>query len=140
MPEGLFALAGAALGFVGAIVVERMRQRDDSTADARAFQRSTLIELQDVTDRFLTGMADVHRATHARKAPAAFDIETAQDANRELLRRIRILASRVKDRRVEALVAGVFESAYGAQASGKPLEPAYKLWATFNDYVGTLLR
>ncbi len=92
MSDGWFALGGAALGFVGALAVQWMRQRSDRRSAAEAFQRATLLELQEVTDEFLRAMTDIHRHTAAGVIPpeGAFDAEAEQDSARSLLRRIRI--------------------------------------------------
>jgi hypothetical protein len=142
MSDGLFALGGAALGFVGALAVQWMRQRSDKRSAAEAFQRATLLELQEVTDEFLRAMTDIHRHTAAGAIPpgGAFDAEAEQDHARSLLRRIRILSTRARDRQVETMAADVFQKAYGALAASSSMADAYRSWEALNDYIGNLVR
>jgi hypothetical protein len=139
--DGWFALGGAALGFASAFGVEWFRQRADRRTTTEVFQRTTLLELQEVSDAFLQAMTDVFRNTApGATPPPTFDADAVQDRARELTRRMRILSSRVTDRRVERMTADVFEAAYGAMAARTSLTPAYDAWNTLNDYIGTLVR
>jgi hypothetical protein len=138
---GWFALGGAALGFASAFGVEWFRQRADRRTTTEVFQRTTLLELQEVSDTFLQAMTDVLRNTGPdAKPPSASDADAIQDRARELTRRMRILSSRVTDQRVERMTADVFEAAYGAMAARASLTPAYDAWNALNNYIGTLVR
>jgi hypothetical protein len=141
MSEGWFALGGAALGFVSAFGVEWFRQRADRRTTTDVFQRTTLLELQEVSDAFLQAMTDLLRNTAPGATPGeTFDVDAVQDRARDLTRRMRILSSRATERRVEEMTAAVFEAAYAAWAAHTSLTPAYDAWNALNAYIGTLVR
>ena len=141
MSDGWFALGGAALGFAGGIAVEVVRQRSAKEAGRKEFQRSTMLELQEVSSDFLTAMTAIQRhITQGATVEPSFDTQARQDHARDLLRRIRILAARCGDRRIEVMAADVFKKAYGAQTAETSMSPAYDAWEAFNDYLGTLVR
>lgn len=129
------------IGFGGAFGVEWVRQGADAKSALKLFQRSTLLELQDISAAFLRTMTGLYRnSAPGTVPPPTYDIDLEQDKARDQLNRIRVLGSRVADRQVEILAAAVFHAAYGALAARTSMHPAYDAWEALNDYIGRLLR
>jgi hypothetical protein len=88
------------------------------------------------------GVVDHERSRCGRRdsPEGACDAEAEQDHARSLLRRIRILATRARERQVEKMAAEVFQQAYGALAASASMADAYRAWESVNDYICNLVR